>query len=256
MPVCRRSPLLICLACLVAFGTIRAENLGSQLKKAMKEKAKGTYYLKTNVPYFQGRHAYGTFKKPLVTVTPSEGPKIAASADVQGGVFHAEARRLALRVNDPVKTDDIDWDSDDQTLEIELEGTGRAKDAEGVLKFAGMQSLADFEKCWEQTFSDVSIEQKYDWPEDIKKAVVERKVLPGMTPEQVMVAVGNPEKITQGEEDGKKVEIWTIQRGEGGKMGFWTMKTGDKQEIEIAFADGKVVRIGGEEEAQPGIKLK
>jgi hypothetical protein len=52
-----------------------------------------------------------------------------------------------------------------------------------------------------------------------------------------------------------KTEVWTVQRGEGGKRGFWTMVTGDRQEVEITFADGKALRTGGEE-AQPDGKLK
>ena len=68
---------------LLAVGFARAADMGTEAKRMIKEKAKGTYYLKTNVPYFQGRHAYGTFKRSLVIVTPEEGPKIQSSAEVQ-----------------------------------------------------------------------------------------------------------------------------------------------------------------------------
>jgi hypothetical protein len=233
----------------------RAGDLGADIKKAMKEKSQGTYYLKTNCPYLQGRHAYGTFKQPVVTVTAGDGVKILSSADLEAGVFAAKGRRLTLRVNDPVKVDEFEWRSDENALEIELAGTGRAGDGEGVLKFVNLQSIADFGKCWSEAFSDVSIEQKYDWPEAIKKAVVERRVLEGMTKEQVLVALGDPERITRSTDQGKQVEVWIIQQGEGSKMGFWTAKVGDKREMEIRFVDGRVTQIGGAEE-QPGVKLK
>ncbi|HZI94680.1 MAG TPA: hypothetical protein VFE84_10585 [Patescibacteria group bacterium] len=250
-----RMLLLAVLGTFVLAGTPLARSLESDLKKEMKAKSSKTFYLKTNVPYFSGRHPYGTYKRPLVTVTAKDGVKIEQSAEIQGGAFHAEGRRLVLRVNDMVKTDDINFDSDENSLEIELVGTGRTGDGDGVLKFVDLRSMDDFSKCWEAAFSDVSIEQKYDWPADIKQAVVERKVLKGMTLEQVMVAVGDPEKISRSTDNGAKVEIWTIQRGEGSKIGFWTAKTGDKQEMEIRFENGKVTQIGGTEE-QPGIKLK
>ncbi len=250
-----RACRIVLLSSLLIPAVAWAGNTGTEVKKAVKAKAGGTYYLKTNVPYFQGRHAYGTFKKPIVVVTAADGPSIPGSSEVQAGAFHAEARRLALRVNDPVQVDEFEWESEDGSLEIELEGTGHAEGSSGVLKFTGLKSVADFENCWQQTFSDVSIEQKYDWPEEIKKAVVERKVLMGMTPEQVLVAVGNPERVTRTSEGGKPVEIWTIQRGEGGRMGFWTMKVGDKQEMDIRFTDGKVSQIGGDS-AAPDVKLK
>jgi len=255
MRVLDRACRIVLLSSLLVPAVALAGNTDSEVKKAMKAKAGWTYYLKTNVPYFQGRHAYGTFKRPLVVVTAADGPNIQGSSEVQAGAFHAEARRLTLRDNDPVNVDEFEWESEDNSLEIELKGTGRAEGGAGVLKFTGLQSGEDFEKCWQQTFSDVSIEQKYDWPAEIKNAVAERKVLMGMTPEQVMVAMGNPEKITRTSEGGRSVEIWTIQRGEGGKMGFWTMKVGDKQEMDIRFTDGRVSQIGGES-ASPDVKLK
>ncbi|HKY31042.1 MAG TPA: hypothetical protein VJV23_00805 [Candidatus Polarisedimenticolia bacterium] len=249
-----KSAALLPLAAALAAAPALARDAGGDIKKAMKEKT-GTYYLKTNLPYLQGRHAYGTFKRPIVTVSPGEGVTTASTAEVQGGAFHAEGRRLTLRVNDPVKVDEHEWESDDQSLEIELEGTGQAKDGVGVIKFVGLAGVNDFEACWEAAFSSVPLQDKYDWPADIKRAVAERRVLEGMTQEQVVVAVGYPEKTSTSTDQGHKVETWVIQRGEGSKMGFWTMKVGDKQEMEIRFVDGKVAQIGGSQE-QPKVKLK
>jgi hypothetical protein len=239
---------------LLTAGPAAAEGAGD-IKQAMKEKSKGTHYLKTNAPYMQGRHAYGTFKKPVVTVSPKGGVKIEGSAEVQASAFHAEGRRLSLRVNDPVTVDEFEWDAEDKSLEIELEGTGRAEDGEGVLKFVNLNSVADFKKCWNDTFSSAPIETKYDWPADIKKAVANREVRDGMTREQVMVALGNPERVSRSSEGGRQVETWVVQRGEGAKMGFWSMKTGDKREMEVRFVNGRVVQIGGSSE-QPTVKLK
>ena len=253
----RMRPLALWVAlavCLHAGGAAEAADEAG-IKKAIKARIDGTHYLKTNLPYLQGRHGFGTFKKSLVTVSPVEGVKIQASADLQAGVFTATGRRLVLRVNDPVVIDEFEWESEDDSLEIEVEGTGRAIDGEGVLKFVNLQTAEDFEKCWVETFSDVSIEQKYDWPEEIKKAVLEREVREGMTREQVMVAVGSPVRISHSKEEGREIETWVIQQGEGARMGFWKFKFGDQQEVEIKFADGKVAAIGATTE-QPALKLK
>jgi hypothetical protein len=166
---------LAALSCLLVIGPAGASDV-TAVKKAIKDKAKGTYYLKTNAPYMQGRHAYGTYKQPLVTVSAPEGVKIPTSAEVQAGAFHAAARRLTLRVNDLVTVDEFEWDDEDSSLEIELEGTGRSSEAAGVLRFVNLSGAADFEMCWSETFSDVSLAQKYDWPDEVKKAVVAREV--------------------------------------------------------------------------------
>jgi hypothetical protein len=250
----RQVAWIVAVAGLLALGRAHAGGSAAEIKKAMKEK-KGTYYLRTNVPYYQGRHAYGTFKRAIVTVSPSEGVKTGDAAEVQAGLFHAEGRRLVLRVNDPVKVDEFEWDDDENALDIELEGTGRAGEGDGVIRFTNLSGVGDFDKCWKESFSDVSIETKYDWPDEIKKAVVQREIREGMTKEQALVALGNPDRVTRTTDQGRSIEIWQIQRGEGAKMGFWSMKMGDRKEMEIKFVDGKVADIGGDD-AKSGVKLK
>src|SRR5678816_406843 len=96
-----RMLLLAVLGTFVLAGTPLARSLESDLKKEMKAKSGKTFYLKTNVPYFSGRHPYGTYKRPLVTVTAKDGVKIEQSAEIQGAA-PPHGRRLVLRVNDMV----------------------------------------------------------------------------------------------------------------------------------------------------------
>ncbi len=241
---------------LAAGSPARAADLGSEIKKAMKEKAGKTWYLKTSLPYLYGRHPYGVFKRPLVTVTPADGTDIQESPEMQGSIVHAEGRRLELRVNDPIAVKDFEWQKGEQLLDLEVAGTGAAKESEGVLRFQKMTTMADFETCWSETFSDVSIETKYDWPDDIKKAVRNREVREGMVPEMVVVALGNPERMTTETKDSKKVEVWVFQMGEGTRMGYWTQKMGDKKEVEVRFAEGKVIQVGTAASEAPKVKLK
>lgn len=227
----------------------------ADVKAAMRAREKTTFYLKTNVPHMQGAAlGWVSYKRPLVTCVPATGVQIEGSGEFQGGAFHAEGRRLSLRVNDAVRVDEFDWDDDDGSLDVEIEGTGRSK-GEGIVQFREIRSAADFQTCWNGAFSEVSIEQKYDWPEDVKRALVAREVKEGMTPEQVLVAVGTPERVSREVQNGQKVEIWTIQRGQGTGFGIFVATFGDKREGLIRFVDGKVAAFDAGFQ-EPTVKLK
>ena len=213
---------------------------GKVLKKAVKAK-KGIYFLKSNLPYVSGRHPFGVYKKPLV-VCSAEGLNTKQAGEFGVGWYHAEGRMMSLRINDQVKVEDIDYDDDENQLDIEVEGTGRTAGGEGVVAFVRLGGIDEFERCWNEVFSEVSIETKYEWPDSVKRDVLARRVTNGMTREMVLVAVGNPERIDKSLEDGKEAETWHIQTGEGSNVGFWTMSTGDKREAAVKFIDGVVVR--------------
>jgi hypothetical protein len=234
-------------------GSPAAGGDGKVLEKAAKAK-KGTYFLKSNLPYVSGRHAFGAYKKPLVECSV-EGLNTKSAGEFGGGLYHVEGRTLSLRINDQVKVEDLDYDDDEAQLEIEVEGTGRTGGGDGVVAFVKLRGIEDFDRCWNEVFSDVSIETKYDWTDEVKRAVAARRVNNGMSREMVLVAVGNPETIEKSVEDGKNIETWHVQTGEGTKMGFFAMSVGDKREIAIKFIDGVVV--GFESAASSGqLKVK
>jgi hypothetical protein len=239
--------VVLCLFC----APLQAAGPWKVLEKAMKAK-KGTYFLKTNLPYVSGRHPFGVYKKPLVMCT-AEGLNTQQSGEFGAGWYNVEGKTMSLRINDQVKVDDYDYDDDESQLEIELAAAGRTADGESVVAFVRLAGAEDFERCWNEVFSDVSIETRYEWPEPVKQDVLARKVANGMTQEMVLVALGNPERIDKTLEDGKQVEVWHIQMGAGSSVGYWTMSVGDKREAAIKFVDGVVV---GTESAAAGKQLK
>ena len=245
-------PLALLVLCVVASTPARAAGPGKVLERAVKAK-KGTYFLKSNVPYVSGRHPFGVYKKPLLKCS-AEGLNTEQTGEFGAGWYNAEGKTMSLRINDQVKVDDHDYDDDDQQLEIELVGAGRTSDdAEGVVAFVRLGGIEDFERCWNEVFSDVSIETKYDWPEEVRRDVLARRVTNGMTREMVLVALGNPERVDKTLEEGKEAETWHIQVGTGSSVGYWTMSVGDKREAAVKFIDGVVV---GSESAAPANQMK
>jgi hypothetical protein len=72
----------------------------------------------------------------------------------------------------------------------------------------------------------------------------------------VVVALGNPERMATETKDNQKIEVWFFQMGEGTRMGYWTQRMGDKKEVEVRFADGKVIQVGTAASETPKIKIK
>lgn len=233
-------PLSFVVLSLVASAPAQA-GPGKVLEKALKAK-KGTYFLKSNLPYVSGRHPFGVYKKPLVMCS-AEGLNTQQTGEFGAGWYNAEGKTMSLRINDQVKVDDFDYDDDENQLEIELEGTGRTPGGEAVVAFVRLAGAEDFERCWSEVFSDVSIETRYEWPEATRKDVLARKVTNGMTREMVLVALGNPERVDKTLEGGKEAETWHVQMGAGSSVGYFTMSVGDKREAAVKFVDGVVVGL-------------
>jgi len=243
-------PLTFLMLCLVSSAPAQG-GPGKVLEKALKTK-KGTYFLKSNLPYVSGRHPFGVYKKPLVMCS-AEGLNTQQAGEFGAGWYNAEGRTMSLRINDQVKVEDFDYDDDENQLEIELEGTGRTAGGEAVVAFVRLGGVEEFDRCWNEIFSDVSIETKYEWPESTKKDVLARKVTNGMTREMVLVALGNPERVDKTLEGGKEAETWHVQVGAGTSVGYFTMSVGDKREAAVKFVDGVVV---GLESTGAGTQMK
>ncbi|MEO1088347.1 MAG: hypothetical protein AAFY88_29295 [Acidobacteriota bacterium] len=215
-------------------------------KKAIEKKLEDvTLYMRMDAPCATGRHPYGVYKKPLVEVSP-EGSNMDTSTTMNMGVFHADSTYWGIRINDPVELDEVDIDEDDYEVEIELEGVGPAEDVETVIKFVDIKTLEDFNKAFDQTFSEVPLQDLHeDWSDDMKKAVSERNLVDGMNKRQAFYIVGSPESFEKSEEDGKQIEIWRLRTDRGIKMGYFTAKA-QKSDLpsSIRFEDGALVNVG------------
>ncbi len=215
--------------------------LAKPQRKQAKALFKGTLYLRMDAPCATGRHSFGTYKRPLVEVSP-EGANTEADNELNASWWHADSTYWGIRVNDPVEFDELEFDGSE--VEIELEGVGPAEDNSTVVKFVGIQTLDDFQAAFDRAFSRQPLQDGHDdWPAEIKQAIAERQPQNGMSKRQVYYITGNPKSFEKKEEGGKKVEIWHLRQDRGMKLGYFGAKMGQTTALPASprFADGKLV---------------
>lgn len=245
-----------CLGILMLVSTVSAAQ--AELSKADRKEAKaylsGTLYARIDIPCGTGRHPMGTYKVPLVEVSP-EGVNTESDETFQAGWYHAQSTYWGIAPNDTLEFDEMEFDED--TAEIELEGVGKTEGNDTVLKFVGIRTLDDFKKAADRAFARKPLQDEHaDWPDDIKKAIAERRLVKGMTKRQVFYVTGNPESFNESEEKGKKVETWTMRQSKGVQIGFW-MVSSDKPASglpkTLRFVDGKLADYDAS--TSSGVKL-
>jgi hypothetical protein len=213
--------------------------ISRQERKAAEKMLDGRVYLRLDAPCNKGRHPYGIYYSPLVEVSPA-GSNMEGDAGASFGWFHAQSTVWSARINDEMELDELDWDDDEASVEVELEGKG---DRHTVLKFVGIRSLADFRAAFEHAFSPIPLQEHHpDWSAEIRQAIGERRLVNGMTKRQAYYVVGMPARVAKSSEEGKAVETWTLQQ-QGLEIGFFGMKTGNSgapPEM-LRFEDGQLV---------------
>lgn len=220
----------------------------AEMSKADKKEAKrmmdGTLYLRLDAPCATGRHSWGTYKRPLVEVSPT-GTNVDTDDVMTASWWHADSTYWSVLINDAVKVDEMDFDDDE--VEFELEGKGD-EDKQTAIKFVNIRSLDDFEKAFDQTFSTVPLQDEHpDWSSEIREAIGNRELVPGMTKRQAYYVVGKPESHRMFEEDGKEIEVWMLRQSKGMKMGYWRWKREEESGMpsQLRFEDGQLADIGG-----------
>lgn len=193
--------VLLVLAGMPAFADTK------EVKKTAKEMLKGkTVYMKINAPSQLARHPYGVYHKALVEVSP-DGVNT-AQGNVEFGYWHSSAASWEVRINDMVEVDDFDFDDGD--IKIDLEGTGKASGNDTAIKFVRVNSAEDFKKAFDHAFSEMPLQDEYDWPEEIKKAIANHQLIDGMTKRQAYLVTGDPVSFDKEEGDGVEVETWVL----------------------------------------------
>ena len=211
---------------------------------------KGTLYMRVDTPCATGRHPYGTYKRPLVEVSPEGEISTEAEEAINASWWHADSTYWGVRVNDPVELDELDYEEDENTVEIELEGVGPIDGEDTVVLFVDIHTFEDFQKAFERTFSYRPLQEEHDdWPQEIKDAIAERRLVEGMTKRQAYYVTGRPEGFDRLEEGGEEVEIWRLRQTKGTKMGFFTVRSGEETGLpeKLRFEDGVLVDLGGGE---------
>lgn len=228
---------------------------GAQLSKADQKAAEkltsGTLYMRVDAPAATGRHAYGTYTRPLVEVSP-EGVNTDADTIGSASWWHSDSTYWGILINHPVKVEDIDFDDDEPEVELELEGVGPAEDEDTAIKFVGIHSLADFQAAFDLAFSRQPLQEEHaDWSADVKQAIANRELREGMNKRQVFYITGKPERFEKSNEGGKEVEIWHLRQSKGVKTGYW-VSTHEEESLPstLRFEDGTLVGVtaaGGRE---------
>ncbi len=233
------------VALTLAGGLLWSSALYADLNKADRKEAEGmlsgTLYTRIDIPCGTGRHPVGTYMYPLVEVSP-DGVNTDNESSVSAGWYHAQSTYWGIVPNDTLRFDEADWDED--TVEIEFEGVGRTDGNDTVIKFIRINSVGDFKKAFDLAFSRVPLQDGHtDWAPEVKKAIADRQLLKGMSKRQVFYVTGSPESSKEMEENGKKVEVWTLRQSKGLKMGFWGFQSGGPGGAApktLKFVDGKL----------------
>ena len=215
-------------------------------KKEIRARFDGRLYLRMDAPCATGRHPYGTYKRPLVEVSPDGTNTADTDTVMRSSWWHADSTYWGIRINDPVVLDELDFDADDGEVEIELEGVDVADGNATVLKFVNIYSVDDFDRAFEHTFSPVALQDGHDdWADDVKQAIADRELRDGMTKRQVFYVTGTPESFEKSEEGGKEIETWHLRQDRGMKMGFFKAKMGESTGLpgSIRFEDGVLVGV-------------
>lgn len=203
---------------------------------------KGVFYLRLDAPCTQGRHPYGVYQIPLVEVSPT-GTNTEGDSGASFGWYHAQSTIWEARINDPMTVDELEWEEDEGSVEIELEGTGSADGRDTVIRFVNIHSFADFEAAFQHAFSTRPLQEEHaDWPSEIREAIAKRRLVDGMTKRQVFYIVGTPQRVEKRTEGEKSIEIWTLQT-QGITFGFFGVHSGNPAAPPetLQFEDGKLV---------------
>jgi len=242
-----RHLIRIAMIAVLAIPVVTAQGkLEKSDKKQLKSALQGTLYLRLDAPCATGRHSFGTYKRPLVEVSP-EGANTEAENAINASWWHADSTYWGIRINDPVQLDEFELDGDEDALEIELEGIGPADGNSTVIRFVDIRSFDDFQAAFERAFSKSPLQDEHDdWSAEIKQAIAERRLLNGLTKRQVFYITGAPKSFEKKTEGGKEVEIWHLRQEKGMKLGFFTAKAGESTGLPatIRFEDGQLVDAG------------
>jgi hypothetical protein len=194
---------------------IRAE-LSSKEHVTAQSMIVGTLYLRLDVPCRYGRGRWGIAKaihhvESLLEVSPegySVEHKLALPPKHKGDSVY-----WGFSPNDAVRYGKLLFDGD--TVQVWMEGVS-PNDYEMILDFIHIQNLADFTKAFNLAFSRVPLQDEHpEWPPEVQKAIVEHRVIVGMTEEQAFSVVGSSISVVTSQESGVKTDTWLPRQNRG-----------------------------------------
>lgn len=247
------------MAMLVAFAISSAHAQLSQVdRNVIKEMTRGDLYLRNNVPCrFTSGILGGVGAEPLTEVSPAgvdweknlnaiaPNPKPALRGGGRGPLrVGVDTVYWGFGPNDIIRYGRL-YFKPNGVVELWAEGA-KPKDVEIWIRFVDIRTRSDFKKAYDLILALKPLQDEHpEWPAEIRTAVAERRVIEGMTKEQVFDVVGNPVGIETGEEDGKKIETW-FPRQDTGTSGSWGRVSSGSTgfPISLRFVNGKLALIG------------
>ncbi len=233
----RFSTGMVLLFVLFAPIVVRAE-LPKQDREAAKRMTAGTLYLRLDVPlrYVMGSFGWGPESVLEVSPTGHDTTRILSLP-----IKNPKKAKLnfVFYPNYPVRFAKLLFKGD--RVSVWAEGVS-PNDYEIMIDFIQINSLEDFTRAFNQTFSRVPLEDEHpEWPADVRSGVREHRLVVGMTKDQAFDVVGTPLDTKIEEENGVKVETW-FPRQDGGTIGGRSrqknMRTGFPALLK--FTDGKL----------------
>lgn len=201
-------------------------------------------YARKDLPSYSGTTGWGPFLEPLVEVRPS-GVAIDTSEAVKSGFGFAMSVWWGCHVGDALQYENIEIKDD--KIKLLFKGIGPSAGRELRIAIMDTTTLAAVSSQLDELFSTVPLLDEHpDWPEEIKAAIREDRVVEGMNKRQVYYVVGEPSNVTtQKDAEGKELEIWVPRFTDGVRMGFGVTTTQTGFPTSITFTDGIVTAIVG-----------
>lgn len=233
---------LVWLVVLFLFVPVARAQLSGQDLKEAKKMVKGPLYLRLDVPCSYSRpgawRRQGVGVGPLLEVSPT-------GFSVERALSRSRAGQdvyWGFSPNDTLKYGKISVKGD--TVQIWMEGVP-PKNIEVMIDFVQIKTLDDFKKAFDLTFSRAPLQDEHpEWPEEIRRAIAERRVIVGMTKQQAFAVVGMPINLQRGEENGVTVERWFPRNDRGDIPSLSEVKSAHTGfPAMIKFSDGKVTVI-------------
>jgi hypothetical protein len=201
----------------------------------------GTVWALKDLPVYTGTTMNIPWISPVVEVMP-DNIKIETTTVIQGTYAGAKSVWYGVRANDKLTFKEASFD--DGVVALAFVGTEGSKGRDTKIKITGATSLADVQAKLDEILSKTDPVDP-SWPEDIKKAIANRKVVNGMTKKQVYLSVGEPTSATtQDIGGGKKVDMWVPRTNNGLRIGFAnaSMEMTNYPQY-IKFQDGKTFDV-------------
>ncbi len=201
-------------------------------RKAAEKLVTGVFYLRVDAPCDYNRVV------PMLDVSP-DGADTRRIADLSPQ--DRDNVEWLFGPNDAVGRFSLRWG----ITSVRLWGQGMGSSRHEVLiDFVRIKNLDDFKKALELSFSRTPLPDAHpDWPADVRKAVVERRVVEGMMREQAAAVVGLPASVEKPATAGAEVEIWRFREVRADKKSDWAVRIQGGLPSSLKFEGGVLKAI-------------